>query len=186
MLVKQKSFLIMLILFCAGIGSFLGIYTMLPLYLVTEQGMGREMANTLVAISRIPGLGLVFLAGWATDRIGPKRTLVWIYTLAGILTVGLGFAEGFWTSVFVFVQPMIAVCFPPAALVALSLIGTHETRNIAVSITIPFAFLIGGGMLPILIGILGDAGAFGMGIGVVGGLIILASILPRYLIFPRR
>jgi NNP family nitrate/nitrite transporter-like MFS transporter len=185
MLVKQRSYLIMLVLFCAGIGSFLGIYTMLPLYLVTEQGMGREMANTLVAISRIPGLAVVFLAGWATDRFGPKRTLVWIFALTGILTMGLGLAEGVWTSVFVFVQPMIAVCFPPAALVALSLIGTHETRNIAVSLTIPFAFLIGGGMLPILIGILGDAGAFGLGIVMVGALITLTSILPRYLIFPQ-
>jgi NNP family nitrate/nitrite transporter-like MFS transporter len=184
-LVKKRSFLIMLLLFCAGIGGFLGIYTMLPLYLVTEQGMDREMANTLVAISRIPGLAVVFIAGWATDRFGPKRTLVWIFMLTGIMTMALGFAKGFWISVFVFIQPMIAVCFPPAALVALSLIGPHETRNIAVSITIPFAFLIGGGMLPILIGILGDAGAFGLGIVIVGGLILLTSILPRYLIFMR-
>jgi NNP family nitrate/nitrite transporter-like MFS transporter len=182
-LVKKRSFLIMLLLFCAGIGGFLGIYTMLPLYLVTEHGMDREMANTLVAISRIPGLAVVFIAGWATDRFGPKRTLVWIFMLTGILTMALGFAKGFWISVFVFIQPMIAVCFPPAALVALSLIGPHETRNIAVSITIPFAFLIGGGMLPILIGILGDAGAFGLGIVMVGGLILLTSILPRYLVF---
>jgi NNP family nitrate/nitrite transporter-like MFS transporter len=184
-LVKQRSFLIMLVLFCAGIGSFFGIYTMLPLYLVTEQGMDREMANTLVAISRIPGLMIVFVAGWATDRFGPRRTLVWIFLLTGLLTAGLGISTGFWTSVLVFLQPMIAVCFPPAALVALSLIGPRETRNIAVSITIPFAFLIGGGLLPILIGILADAGAFGLGIVMVGGFIILASILPRYLIFPR-
>jgi NNP family nitrate/nitrite transporter-like MFS transporter len=186
MLMKQKSFLIILILFCAGIGSFLGIYTMLPLYLVTERGMEREMANTMVAISRIPGLGVVFLAGWATDRFGPRSTLAWIFALTGILTMGLGFAQGFWTSIFVFAQPMIAVCFPPAALVALSLIGTNETRNIAVSITIPCAFLIGGGMLPILIGILADAGAFGWGFVMVGGLIVLTSILPRYLVFPRQ
>jgi NNP family nitrate/nitrite transporter-like MFS transporter len=99
--------------------------------------------------------------------------------------MGLGLAEGFWIYVFIFIQPMIAVCFPPAALVALSLIGTPKTRNIAVSITIPFAFLIGGGILPILIGILGDAGAFGLGIVIAGGFIILASILPRFLIFPR-
>jgi NNP family nitrate/nitrite transporter-like MFS transporter len=184
-LVKQRSFLIMLLLFCAGIGSFLGIYTMLPLYLVHEQGMDREVANTLVAISRIPGLAVVFLSGWATDRFGPKHTLVWIFLLTGLSTMALGFAEGFWVPVFVFIQPMIAVCFPPAALVALSLIGSHETRNIAVSITIPFAFLIGGGILPILIGILGDAGAFEVGIVIVGGLILLTSILPRYLIFKR-
>lgn len=175
----------MLLLFCAGIGSFLGIYTMLPLYLVHEQGMDREVANTLVAISRIPGLAVVFLSGWATDRFGPKHTLVWIFLLMGLATMALGFAEGFWLPVFVFVQPMVAVCFPPAALVALSLIGPHETRNIAVSITIPFAFLIGGGILPILIGILGDAGAFEAGIVIVGGLILMTSILPRYLIFKR-
>jgi NNP family nitrate/nitrite transporter-like MFS transporter len=185
-LVKQRSFIIMLILFCAGIGSFFGIYTMLPLYLVAEQGMEREMANTLVAISRIPGLAIVFAAGWATDRFGPKHTLVWIFILTGILTIGLGFAGGLWTPVLVFLQPMVAVCFPPAALVALSLIGTRETRNIAVSITIPFAFIIGGGILPILIGIMGDAGVFGLGISIVGGLILLVSILPRHLTFARR
>ena len=185
MLVKQRSFIIMLLIFCAGIGSFFGIYTMLPLYLVTEQGMGRKMANALVAISRIPGLALVFVAGWATDRFGPKRTLVWIFALTGISTMILGFAQGIWTSIFVFIQPMIAVCFPPAALVALSLIGPQESRNIAVSITIPSAFLIGGGILPIFIGSLGDAGVFGLGIVMVGALILLASILPRYLIFPR-
>ena len=180
-LVKEKSFVIMLILFCAGIGGFLGIYTMLPLYLVSEQGMDREVANTLVAISRIPGLAVVFVAGWATDRFGPKRALVWIYMLAGLSTVALGLAKGHWVSVLVFVQPMIAVCFPPAALVALSLIGLQETRNIAVSLTSPFAFLIGGGMLPILIGILGDTGRFDVGIVMVGGIILLVSILPRYL-----
>jgi NNP family nitrate/nitrite transporter-like MFS transporter len=185
-LVKQRSFLIMLIVFCVGIGSFLGIYTMLPLYLVTEHGMEREVANTLVAISRIPGLAIVFAAGWATDRFGPKKALVWILILMGILTMGLGFAEGSWTAVLVFLQPMIAVCFTPAALVALSLISSQETRHIAVSITIPFAFIIGGGVLPTLIGIMGDAGVFWLGIAMVGGLILLVSVLPRYLIFARQ
>jgi NNP family nitrate/nitrite transporter-like MFS transporter len=184
-LVKQRSFLIMLIVFCAGIGSFFGIYTMLPLYLVSEQGMEREMANTLVAISRIPCLAVVFAAGWATDRFGPQRTLVWILIFIGMLTIALGFAKGLWTIVLVFLQPMIAVCFPPAALVALSLISTQETRHIAVSITIPFAFIVGGGILPTLIGIMGDAGVFWLGIALVGGLILLVSILPRYLIFAR-
>ena len=184
-LVKQRSFLIMLIIFCVGIGGILGIYTMLPLYLVTEHGMERETANTLVAISRIPGLVVVFAGGWATDRFGPKRTLFWIFILTGILTIALGFGEGLWTVVLVFLQPMIAVCFPPAALVALSLISPQETSHIAISITLPFAFIVGGGILPVLIGTMGDAGLFWLGIAIVGGLILLVSILPRYLIFER-
>ena len=80
---------------------------------------------------------------------------------------------------------MIA-CFPPAALVALSLISTQETRHIAVSITIPFAFIIGGGVLPTLIGIIGRCWGFLAGNCYGGRLVLLVSILPRYLIFARQ
>jgi NNP family nitrate/nitrite transporter-like MFS transporter len=186
MLVKQRSFFIMLIVFCAGIGGFLGIYTMLPLYLVTEQGMEREIANTLIAISRIPCLAVVFAAGWVTDRFGPKRTLLWALILNGTLTIALGFGEGLWTVVFVFLQPMISACFPPAALVVLSLINPQEIRHIAVSITIPSAFIFGGGIVPILIGTMGDVGLFWLGIAIVGGFILMVSILPWYLVDPEK
>jgi len=181
---RERSFKIMLILFGLGISSFLGVYTMLPLYLVAEQGLDRNLANMLVAASRIAGLGIVFLGGWATDRFGPKRTLTGVFLLTGFTTMLLGISSGYGLFVFVFVQPIFAVCFPPAALVALSRIGPPDARNLAVSFAIPSAFLIGGGVIPIVIGIMGDAGSFGLGIALVGGLIILASILPRYLQFP--
>jgi len=98
----------------------------------------------------------------------------------------LGISSGYGLFVFVFVQPIFAVCFTPAALVALSRVGPPDARNLAVSFAIPPAFLIGGGVIPIVIGIMGDAGSFGLGIALVGGLIILGSILPRYLQFPNK
>jgi len=46
---------------------------MIPLYLVAERGMERSSANALLALSRIPTLVIAFLAGWVTDRFGPKE-----------------------------------------------------------------------------------------------------------------
>ena len=96
MLVKQRSFLIMLIVFCAGIGNFLGIYTMLPLYLVTEQGMERGDGQCPSRnFRKFRFQAIVFAAGLATDRFGPKRALVWIFVLTGILTIALGFPRAY-------------------------------------------------------------------------------------------
>ena len=95
----------------------------------------------------------------------------------------LGITSGYGLYVFVFAQPIFAVCLLPTALVSLSHIGPPGARNLAVSFAISSAFLFGGGVIPSIIGIMGDAGSFGLGIALLGGLIILASILPRYLQF---
>ena len=59
-ILSNSTFWIMVVLFSLGISGTLGIFTMLPLYLVSEHGFERNWANTLIAISRIAGLGIVF------------------------------------------------------------------------------------------------------------------------------
>lgn len=93
-LLPRPSFWIMVLLFSMGIGASLGVYTMLPLYLVVERGLERGWANTLVAVSRIAGLGVVFLAGWATDQLGPRRALGGVFLTTGVATVLLGVVRG--------------------------------------------------------------------------------------------
>lgn len=183
MFFTERSFWIMIVLFSLGISGFLGLYTMLPLYLVTEQGIDREWANILLSLSRVSGLIMVFIGGWATDRFGSRRIIQGVFFLSGTMTVLLGLASGSWLIIIVFLQALLAVCFPPAALVALSSIGKQEARNVAVSFTIPFAFLIGAGAVPTGIGIMADAGYFALGISLLGTLIIMGSILPGYLKF---
>ena len=68
----NASFWVMMLLFSLGIISTLGIYTMLPLYLVTDHSIDRNMANTIIAFSRISGVIMAFIGGWATDRFGPR------------------------------------------------------------------------------------------------------------------
>ena len=87
MLFAAPSYWMMMVLFSLGISGSFGIYTMLPLFLVSGHGIERDFANTLLAVSRIPGVIVAFAGGWLSDRIGPKRTLIIVFALNGLLTV---------------------------------------------------------------------------------------------------
>jgi MFS transporter, NNP family, nitrate/nitrite transporter len=180
------SFGITMVLFMLGISSTMGIYTMLPLYLVAEQGMALSHANEIVGLSRVLCFGMAFLAGWANDRIGAKRTLMTVLFLGGLATILLGVLHGFWLTSMVFVQPLIAVCFFPPAFALLSTIGPAGMNNVAVSLTIPAAFLMGGGAMPLLIGMMGDRGSFATGMIIVGGMILVGALLAACLDYKRQ
>jgi NNP family nitrate/nitrite transporter-like MFS transporter len=180
-ILNVPAFWILIFLFGLAIASTLGIYNMLPLYLVAEHEVSREWANSLISISRISTLGMALLAGWATDRFGPKPIMIGVFLITGILTLLLGIVTTHWIGIVVFFQPMLAVCFYPAGFAALSLISTPENRNIAISLTIPIAFVIGGGAVPALIGIMADKGYFAWGISLSGALIMAGFFLSLFL-----
>jgi NNP family nitrate/nitrite transporter-like MFS transporter len=175
------AFWILIVLFSLAITSTLGIYNMLPLYLVTEHGMSLDWANSLVGTSRISTLGMAFLGGWATDRFGPKPVMIGAFFVTGILTLLIGMVSTHWIAAAVFLQPVLAVCFYPAGFAALSTISTPENRNMAISLTIPIAFVLGGGIVPALIGIMADKGYFSWGISLSGALIMAGFFLLFFL-----
>jgi MFS transporter, NNP family, nitrate/nitrite transporter len=166
------------------VSSTIGVYAMLPLYLVNEQGMHPSWANTVVALSRIHGPILGLLGGWVSDWLGPKRTIVVSLIFTGIATLLLGVVSGWWTSAVVLVQPLVAVWFFPAAFAALALITGPNARNLAVAFTVPFGFMIGAGGIPTFIGMMGDAGLFAMGFVIAGSLITCGGILAVLLNLP--
>lgn len=172
-------FWIMVLLFGLGVSSTLGIFTMLPLYLVNEQGIERHLANSLVSFSRLSGLLMALVGGWTADRFGPRLTMTAVLLVTGIMTLLMGTTSGTPAVVFVFLQPLTAVCFFPAGFAALSRIAPPGARNIAVSLTIPIGFLIGGGAVPLMIGFMGDHYSFAIGISILGGC-IAAGALPAY------
>ncbi|RLC31515.1 MAG: MFS transporter, partial [Deltaproteobacteria bacterium] len=184
LLAAEPVFWIMMLLFGLAIGSTLGIYTMLPLYLVTERGIDQGWANTLVGLSRISSVGMALLSGWVADRFGTRLTIIWVFLFTGFATLLLGIVNSRWVVGFVFLQPMVAVCFFPAGFATLSAIGPPSTRNVAVSMTIPPAFLIGAGLFPALIGFSGDMGRFSWGIGVAGGLILCGTVAACFIKLP--
>jgi MFS transporter, NNP family, nitrate/nitrite transporter len=176
-LFTNVSFVIMVLLFGFGISSTLGVYSMLPAFLVERHGMERADANALVAMSRISTLLIVFIAGWVTDRFGAVRTLKAVLILSGVATACVGIAPSSWIAAILFLQPVMAVSFFPAAFALLAAIVSPESRNLAVSFAIAIAFMFGGGAVPAFIGLLGDAGWFGLGFVIVGFTILLGGIL---------
>jgi NNP family nitrate/nitrite transporter-like MFS transporter len=180
---REPSCWIMIIFFSLGIGGQLGIYAMLPLFLVSARGMTQSTANYLVALSRVSAIGVTFVAGIVRDKLGPKAALGGVLLLSGLLTLLLGVAPGSWLVLIVFLQPLIAACFFPPGFAALSRVGSPSIRNILVSFTTPIGFLIGGGAIPTGIGMLGDKGCFGVGISLAGMLIMGGFFLLPYLRF---
>ncbi|MCG6973354.1 MAG: MFS transporter [Desulfobacterales bacterium] len=180
-ILKAPDFWMLMVLFGLAITSTLGIYNMLPLYLTTEHGASLDWANSLVGISRIPALGMSFLAGMATDRLGAKTIMVCVFFFTGILTLLLGMVSTHWVVFVVFFQPILAVCFYPAGFSALSAISAPENRNVIVSLTIPVAFVLGGGTVPMLIGTMADFGHFSLGISLTGLMIFAGFIISLFL-----
>ena len=177
-LAATPSFWCMMLLFSLGVSGTLGIYAMLPLFLVNAHSMTQAQANTLITLSRVATLPMPLVIGWISDKFGLKPVLATVLAVNGLLVFGIGVSNGFLLQVWVFCQPVVAVCFFPPAFAALSHIGSEEMRSVAVSFTIPAAFLAGGGLVPSLIGILGDKGWFAAGFMAAGGLVLAGAAVP--------
>ncbi len=179
-LMKNLLFWVMVLLFSMGITGTLGIYNMLPLYMVSEHGFDPEKANSILAMSRIATLAFALLGGAAADRFGPQRTIFVVLLVTGLVTIFLGIAPLVLVPLMVFLQPVLAVGFFPAGFALLSRFMPPGSRNIVISFTVPLAFVVGGGVIPATIGIMGDHGHLGLGIS-FAGLFIMSGGLISYL-----
>jgi NNP family nitrate/nitrite transporter-like MFS transporter len=184
-LAKDRNLWLLLAFFSAAIGGSLGVYTMLPLYLVKVRGMDVDPANTIVGISRAACLASAMLSGWVSDRIGTGKTMAGALLLTGLATICLGLFHGAFFMPAVFIQPVLAVSFFPAGFAALSMIGPAGQRNMAVSLVIPASFLIGGGAIPSGIGRMGESGLFGQAIALLGVLLLLCAV-PALFVRPQK
>jgi len=164
-------------LFAVSIGVGLGLYTMMPLFLVSDAGMHRVSANVLTGMSRISGLFSVFVAGALADRIGRSRTVMLSLAAAGCCAILLGTLRGPWiTPVLVVLQAASAASFYPAAFSLLSSTFPPGVRSVAVPMVLILASLFGGGGVPPLLGVLADGYSFSFAFG-AAGVGTLASVL---------
>jgi NNP family nitrate/nitrite transporter-like MFS transporter len=183
-LARTPAFWLMMVLFGVGVSSTIGVYAMLPLYLVSQRNFDQSTANTLVAFSRSHGPMLGLLGGWASDKLGAKGTIIISLIFTGITTLLLGTLSGRALGAAVLVQPLVAVWFFPAAFAAIAMITPPSARNLAVAFSVPVGYIIGGGAIPTFIGIMGDAGSFATGFVVTGLLIAAGGLLSIRLRLP--
>ena len=167
-LLRSSQFWFLVLMFTLAICSTLGLYTMLPLFLVAGNSFDLNEANSIIALSRLCSVFMPLFGGWAGDRYGHRFVMILVLVAGGIATVPLGFLSGNLLLFFVFLQPMIAVCFFPSGFSILAKIGGGKSANLVISLCIPLAFLAGGGLIPLLIGWIGDHHSLALGFSLAG------------------
>ena len=178
-LLRHPEFWLMTVLFSMGISATHGVYSVMPMFLVSEHGMDEGAANMLVGLSRSTTLITAFLGGWLADRFGALKTITVVLLFTGLFTGLLGLGSTRLLPVWIWLQPLLAVCFFAPAFAVLSQIGAPEARNIVISLAIPIAFVVGGGLIPAGISCLADSGCFSLGLVLTGGFIAGGSLLIR-------
>ena len=179
-ILSERRYWFLLFIFMLGAGANVGVYAMLPLYLQAGRGMDQTTANTLLAVSRMAALFSPFLVGWATDRFGPGRVLAIIVFFNGVATALLGAGSEVIFRSALFMQPMLSTAFFPPIWTILSDIVDPRALNLGVSLVVPPALIMGGGVLPMVIGAFGDAGMFPAGFVLWGVLTFSSFWLVRF------
>lgn len=175
--VRVSGFAMMIVMFSMGILGTLGVFNLLPLFLVNVHGMNDAAANSITGFSRVATLVAALTGGWISDRLGAVRTMGGVLVISGLLVVIMGSASGYILYACVFLQPVIAVCFFPAAFSALSSLVPAGLRNLVISLVVPLAYVAGGGGIPWFIGWLADMGCFSLGISMAGAFMAAAGCL---------
>lgn len=179
LLLRDHSFRIICFLFVLGMGAGIGLYTMMPLFLVHEHLFDRGLANSLVSLSRFPGIAAVLIAGFALDRFGIKRSLMVVLITSGVLIFATGIASKQAVAGFLLVQYAVAVGFFPAAWMAVSRIDHPEAKSAALALAVPIAYVFGAGVLPATIGFLGEHASFSWGFIGFGALTVIGGLVSQ-------
>ena len=179
---RRRSFWIMAALWSFAAAGGLGLYNLMPLFLVNERGLPIDLANSIFGLSRIGGLVVTFLAGFLIDRFGVKRVLFISLLASGFSITGIALAESFplLVTMLVFQATSIPVFFP-AGLVAVSKLTGFGDRSAFAGATVAVGVVFGMGIAPTLLGTAADLWSFQAGMLVQGLLTMGACFLLKSL-----
>lgn len=175
-IIRLPSFWLIILLFTVALGGSVGLFTVLPLYLISERGFDKTFANTVLGLAQISGFLAALAGGWFADRVGTKQAMAFLLVAGGAANIFLGVSGDAWILIVLFVQPALTGSFFPGAFSALSRIVPPRQRSVVASVAIPVAFLMGVGVFPALYGYLGQIQSFSVGFVLAGTLMLLSPL----------
>lgn len=160
----------------------MGVYSILPLYLIKERGMDFVLANTFFGISRAGGIFVSILAGVLTDRFGYLRMLRWSLATTGLSTIGLALSSNPTQILIALIfQATCSLAFFPVGLAAISRLTPLAERSLTLAIGIAMGMVFGTGGSPFVLGLVADHMSFQIGILFLGILTTLCVFSIRFL-----
>ncbi len=178
---QNRPFWVVSVLFVVAASGAMGVFSVLPTYLMVDHALPERLVNTLVGLSRVTGFASILLAGTLADRHGFNRVVIAVLGTTGIVTMILGLASGVPLLVAVFLQPLLVGAYFPLGLSALSDVAPPQARSLAVALAIPLANFFGAGVTPRLMSWAGAAGAFRLSFVVLGALTLASLWLLRWM-----
>jgi NNP family nitrate/nitrite transporter-like MFS transporter len=182
-IIRLPSFWLVILLLLMAVGGSVGLFTVMPLYLITERGMDSTSANTFLGFAQISGFVAALGGGWFADRVGPKRAIAVLIAAGGVANIFLGISSDRWLLIFLFIQPVLTGALFPGLFTALSRIVAPNLRSVVASVAVPIAFFVGAGLFPALLGYLGQTHSFSLGFVLAGSLMLLGPIFALLLKF---
>ena len=181
-LLRRRSIWIIGFLWIFASASSLGIYSILPLYLIKERGIDFDFANTLFGISRVGGVFVSVFIGFLIDRYGYRFMLMFCLVTTGLSTIGLALSSTLPMILITLVlEATLSVGFFPAAFAALSNLTPLSGRSMAIGVAIALGSIFGNGGAPVLLGFIADRFSFQIGIMWLGVLTTFSSLVVRFL-----
>jgi NNP family nitrate/nitrite transporter-like MFS transporter len=181
-LFKRKTIWIMGLLLTFASASSIGVYAILPLYLIKEKGIDFGYANTLFGISRIGGVFVSILSGYLTDRYGYRKMIMLSLCATGLSTIGLSLASTLpLILITLTLQATLSIAFFPAGLAAISKLTPLSERSMVIGVILSIGVIFGMGSTPFLLGVTADHFSFQIGIFWLGVLVTLSSLMVRFL-----
>ena len=166
-----------MLMFSTSLAGLHGVYSILPAYLVEQSTWSAEQVNSLVTLSRLISISVLLLAGPIIKYMGKRNTIIMVLLFTGLLTGLISVAEGRLLAVVVVFQPaLIAVMFP-AQLSCLAEIGEAWYQNVTTALVVTVGMIVGSGVVPALVGVLGDLGIGWSGFVALALFIILAVVI---------
>jgi NNP family nitrate/nitrite transporter-like MFS transporter len=176
-LFKNKSIWIIGFIWIFAAGSCLGIYSILPLYLIKERGIDFHFANTLFGISRVAGTFVSILTGFLIDRYGYRTMLIFSLVTTGLSTIGLSLSSSLpMILTTLILQATLSLAFFPAGLAAVSNLTVLSERSMAIGVAVSIGVIFGMGGAPFALGLIADRYSFQVGITWLGILTTLSAL----------
>jgi NNP family nitrate/nitrite transporter-like MFS transporter len=177
-LFKKRNVWVMGILSIFASGASIGVFGILPLYLIKERGIDFGYANTLLGISRIGGIFVSILVGYLTDHVGYRKMIMGSLFLTGLSTIGLSLASSLPLILTALIlQALLAISYFPACFAAISNLTSLSERAMFTGVILSIGVIFGMGSTPFLLGVTADHFSFKVGIFGLGILVTLSSFL---------
>lgn len=157
-ILKLPDAYISMLMFSASLAGWQGVFAILPAYLVEHSAWSAEYVNSLMTLSRVTSIFMLVFAGAIIKALGKRNTIILVLLFTSVLTGLLSVAEGRLLEMVVICQPaLIAVMFP-AQLGCLAEIGEAWYQNVTTSLVVTVGMTVGAGVVPAVLGVMGDYG----------------------------